>query len=348
MPLDGMTNTTSGFVPDLTSYDRYVVAFSGGKDSLALLLDLIERGVDRSKIELHHHDVDGHGRQFMDWAVTPAYCRAVARHLNLPLYFSWKEGGFEREMLRQAEKTRPNSFETPEGTIRTVGGVRGKDSTRMQFPQVSADLSVRWCSAYLKIDVLSAVINNQDRFLTGRTLVLTGERAQESTARSKYLEFEPHRTDPRSNPLWVGHADNRAPKRYVDHWRSIHKWSEQQVWDIIQRHGIVPHVAYQLGWGRLSCLACIFGSANQWATIRAVFPERFARVRDREKQFGKTIKRNATVEDSADRGTPYPTALNRPDLVELAQGETWHVPIHVDPSVWTLPAGAYGESAGPL
>lgn len=51
-----------------SSYDVVIVAFSGGKDSLACLLHLLELGVPRSKIELWHHDVDGReGSTLMDW-----------------------------------------------------------------------------------------------------------------------------------------------------------------------------------------------------------------------------------------------------------------------------------------
>ena len=35
--------------PDLASYDRIIVAFSGGKDSIACLLTLIEAGVPASR-----------------------------------------------------------------------------------------------------------------------------------------------------------------------------------------------------------------------------------------------------------------------------------------------------------
>lgn len=60
--------------PAAFDYDRYVVAFSGGKDSLACLLHLLECGVDRSKIELHHHLVDGReGSTLFDWPVTESY-----------------------------------------------------------------------------------------------------------------------------------------------------------------------------------------------------------------------------------------------------------------------------------
>jgi tRNA(Ile)-lysidine synthase TilS/MesJ len=45
--------------PNLTSYDKIIVYFSGGKDSLACLLHLLEQGVDPAKIELWHHEIDG-------------------------------------------------------------------------------------------------------------------------------------------------------------------------------------------------------------------------------------------------------------------------------------------------
>ena len=60
---------------DLYSYDRYIVSFSGGKDSTALLLFLLDNGVPKEKIELWHQEIDGRGRSLFDWEVTPDYCR---------------------------------------------------------------------------------------------------------------------------------------------------------------------------------------------------------------------------------------------------------------------------------
>ena len=86
---------------DLHSYDHIIVAFSGGKDSTACVLHLKEAGADLSKVELWHHDVDGReGSELMDWPITRGYCESFAKALDLPLYYSWKVGGFEREMLR--------------------------------------------------------------------------------------------------------------------------------------------------------------------------------------------------------------------------------------------------------
>ncbi|MFC0569244.1 tRNA lysidine(34) synthetase [Gluconobacter japonicus] len=86
--------------PDLASYDSIIVAVSGGKDGTACLLALLEAGAPAERIELWHHEVDGAGRSFMDWPSTGPYVAALARDFSLPLYRSWREGGFEREMLR--------------------------------------------------------------------------------------------------------------------------------------------------------------------------------------------------------------------------------------------------------
>lgn len=129
------------------SPDRVVVAFSGGKDSVAMTLDLLDQGVPKDRIELHHHLVDGLDHNgLMDWPITAAYCEETAKALGLPLYFSWRRGGFEAEMDRADSPTGMVEWECPDGTFGNSGGY-GPRNTRGKFPQVSADLRVRWCSA---------------------------------------------------------------------------------------------------------------------------------------------------------------------------------------------------------
>jgi 3'-phosphoadenosine 5'-phosphosulfate sulfotransferase (PAPS reductase)/FAD synthetase len=319
---------------EIDKYERIVVAFSGGKDSLACLLLLLEQGVSPRCIELWHHCVDGFGsaNALMDWPVTEDYCRQVANAFGIPIYYSWKEGGFETEMLRSDALTMPVWFESPDGVVR-IAGTGGSRSTRLRFPQVSASLSTRWCSAYLKIDVASKALNHQSRFNQSRTLFITGERAQESASRARYAVFEPHRNDRRSGKL----------KRHVDHFRPVHAWSEHEVWDIIGRHKVNPHPAYRLGFGRLSCMTCIFGSANQWASVQKIAPDRFSRIAKYEEQFGYTINRKHSVHGMADRGVPYDAIPQ--ELVASAMSASFGEPVIV--SDWKLPAGAFGEASGP-
>ena len=335
--------TDSCPVIDYTIYSKVLVMFSGGKDSLACLLHLIEDGCPIEKMELWHHDIDGgiiEGKRestLMDWSVTRSYCQAVAKAFNIPIYFSWRVGGFEREMNRNNQKTAPVMFETPTGTF-MAGGLRGKESTRRKFPQVSADLSVRWCSAYLKIDVASLAINNQKRFVGQKTLVVTGERAEESSARAKYEVFEPHKNDARS-------AKKEDCRRHIDHYRPVHSFSEKKVWDLIERHRINPHPAYLLGWGRVSCSACIFGNKDQWASIRKISPEQFEKIAKYEEDFGTTIQRKKSVRDLAEAGTPYETMTE--ENVTLAMSEEYNQKIILDEGEWKLPPGAFGDACGP-
>lgn len=322
--------------PDLESYDTIIVAFSGGKDSAAAFLHLLELGADPDTIELWHHDVDGReGEGLMDWPFIPAYCEAFAEAFGVDLYFSWREGGFEREMLRDGDRTAPVRFEMPGGEVGTAGGTNGPLGTRRKFPQVSGDLSVRWCSGALKVDPAATALRGDHRFREQRTLFVTGERAEESAGRAGYAQFEPHRSDLR---------DGIRYQRHIDHWRPVHTWTEEDVWHILARWCVNPPWSYHLGWGRTSCVLCIFGSARQFASAAEVVPGRTERVIAYEEAFGCTIKRDRSVQDMIGQAEPYDMD---PEIIEAARKETYDAPIILTPETWTLPAGAYGESCGP-
>jgi len=329
-------------VPDLDWYDYIIVAFSGGKDSVACVLHLLEMGVDTRRLELWHHNVDGRGEDFtsgvkMDWPCTPAYCEAFAEFLDVPIYHTWKCGGFDREMRRQEALTAPIRFECPTWDrrveIKQTGGTGGKLGTRMAFPQVAADLNVRWCSAYLKIDNARTALRNQDRFKNTRTLFISGERAEESPGRANYAEFEPDDADLR---------DGKKFSRHIDRWRPVHKWPEQQVWDIIERHYINPHPCYRLGWSRCSCMACIFNGKDEFASLRAIAQPAFDAIAAAEKEFDRTIKRKIDIVSLADSGKAFPmTAAD----AAAALSEEWNEPM--TRRDWVLPPGAFKGGAGP-
>jgi 3'-phosphoadenosine 5'-phosphosulfate sulfotransferase (PAPS reductase)/FAD synthetase len=330
---DRRPNTTT--IRDLDWYDFILVSFSGGKDSIALALSLRKEGVPAERIILMHQHVDGEpgvDQPFMDWPCTEGYCRAFAQAMGLRLLFQWRQGGFHREMMKENAMIAPVSFEYLGGGIGTAGGVRGKVGTRRLFPQVTADLTKRWCSPCLKIDVASIAINNEPRFRGKRILFLSGERRQESAARSKYAEMERHRTHTKT--------------RHVDHWRMVIDWTEEEVWSIMREFGVTPHPAYRLGWGRVSCLACIFGQGDQWASVRLIAPDLFNRIAQYERAFGKTIHQGKSVVDLADRGKPHPACYNS-ELVALALSR--HYPAHLAlTDNWTMPPGAFKNCGGPI
>lgn len=166
----------------LEEYDKIIVLFSGGKDSLAAVLDLLDRGVPKDKIELWHHDIDGgHPTRHMDWPVTQAYVKAVAEYLGITLRVSWRVNGFWGEVYRvgaswpirytdgqeirecrqSAKQVRSN--ELREKILNDMEQQELKDmGYRMKFPAKSGDLATRWCSSILKITVADSLIRNID------------------------------------------------------------------------------------------------------------------------------------------------------------------------------------------
>lgn len=314
----------------LAEYDLAIVCFSGGKDSLASYFALLDAGFPPDRIEFWHQRVDGAEPGIFDWPCTDGYVRTVASRLRVPLRFQWRHGGIEREMLRDNSPTAPIAFEGRDGELHYVGG-RGSRGTRLKFPQVSADLKVRWCSAYAKIDVCDSAIANDPTLKSSKILLISGERREESSNRARYPERERHR---RTNAL-----------RRVDRWRIVIDWPETRVWERIRQSGIRPHVAYELGYGRLSCQHCIFADAWQAAMNRKLDPVVFGILADYEVDFGLTIKRNISLPMLADKAeVPDPDPVLA--AVAMSDDAEYGLPVFVG-DAWRMPAGAFKHSGGP-
>lgn len=364
---------------------KVVVMFSGGKDSLALLLYVIEvcqsLGLDHTaNVEAWHQCVDGRplhaggessqsrgsGSDYAmakwDWPVTEDYCRAVCECLGVPLYFGWREGGLQGTVLRgEAAPTQraPAMFELPHQDEPGVsGGERGGKNVRMSYPLQGADLKTRWCSSEVKIDVAEAQLAGRRDLRGRRVLYCSGERAEESANRATYAEREFY-GDFKGGRIVGLHA---AHQRHVEKWRPLLQWCELDVWAIISRWGVRPHPAYEIGFGRLSCMTCIFGNAHQWATVRKLDPKRFAQFSATEEELSArkkrdvakgvdladkrlvTIKRDAPLPLFAGDAEPYAGDWS---VAKLALSISYDATVRVSPSKWRLPAGAFGEDTGP-
>lgn len=325
----------------LDFYRKIIVSFSGGKDSLASVLKLLDLGVPKSKIELWHEDVDG-GRddeRFMDWPCTRSYCRAVAEHLGITIRFQYREGGILREMMREDAKTGDVYYEEPDGSIYCLPTKGGKESTRLKWPAMSADLRVRWCSAYAKTDVFRKTLNNHPDFQGSnndpyRVLVVTGERREESSNRAKYHEAELHACNSKT--------------RIVHAWRGVIDESEQEVWERIRKYKIMPAPPYFIGYSRLSCMTCIFLGPDHWRILKEIAPDRFERIAQKEEELNHTIDQKRDVRAKACAGTlrrmPDDPRLSR--WIEMALSENFSVD-DVVMEEWEFPAGAFGSGGGP-
>lgn len=318
----------------LKECDRILLAISGGKDSVCCLELMVRMGF-KNKIELHHHDVDGGEETFFDWAITQSYVQAIAKHYEVPLFISYRVGGFKKEMLRSDEPTAEVRYQIPGGEWRSTGG-KGKSNTRRKFPMPSFNLLIRWCSSYLKIAVFAAVIANQKRFDGKKICVVTGERAEESAARAKYPEIEPHRTN--------------CQKREVWHCRPILHWSTEKVWCVMQEAGIVAHPAYYLGYSRCSCRSCIFLNVHDWATLKKIDPEIIKTITNYETEFNSTIsydkqrkKKGLPQLNTAEKAKLGTARKIDPKWKAIANSKVWDMTIYVNPKDWELPIGAFGD-----
>ena len=332
-------------------YDKIIVSFSGGKDSLACVLHMLEIGVKPEQMELWHQAVDGEpgkGRRFMDWPVTEAYCHAVAWAIGIPLRFMWRDGGFWGEIWKKNDRSRPVGLELKPGSLAQrnigyAGGQKGTIGTRHRFPAAvpmttPALQGARWCTSLLKIDVARLAFTNLPEFKEGRFLLVTGERREESNNRAKYAEI-----------ITFG---NPTQKRHVTQWRAVINWYEQEVWDIIKRWRIRPHPAYSLGFTRVSCMPCIFGTLDQWASIRAMDPARFEELAQMERDFVESgtaanpIQPGSFITQRADKGKSY--IPNDPAMVKLGLGEEYSRELVIVPEdeEWKTPLGAFKKSQG--
>lgn len=326
-------NPKKADLSDLNAYDKIIISSSGGKDSAACILYLVyELGIPREKIIIWHQSIDG-GIQFADWPVTEPYVRAFGEALGIQTEFQWRIGGFYGELMRENRRTNDIQFEH-NGRVITLPTKNGKLSTRRKFPAKTVDLRTRWCTAYLKIDVMRRVLNNHPDYQAGKYLVITGERREESANRARYLNIEKHPCSKND--------------REITWWRTVIEWSEKEIWDILEKYRIFPHPAYWLGFSRTSCFGCIFSTNDQWATMREISPDTFNYRAKLERDLEHTLDNKLTLNQLADKGkSRLPKGMEAREWVRLAlEGNITADDIFVDK--WVLPSGAFtGAGGGP-
>jgi 3'-phosphoadenosine 5'-phosphosulfate sulfotransferase (PAPS reductase)/FAD synthetase len=333
-PVREVLPDTATLLP-LDEYDYIIVAFSGGKDSMACVLHLLDLGIAPERIELWHYCVDGKpGTQnIWDWPITESYCKAFSYAMNIPLLLHWKEGGLMGEVLRDKRPTAPTTITRGDGSTVTAGG-DGRLNSRLYWPQLSKTPEGRYCSSYVKMDVAAKVFSNDPRFKGRKSLMLTGERREESNARAVYAA--------------VTADKSTTQNRRVDHWRPVLDWSEERVWEIMQRYGVNPHPAYYLGWSRLSCMTCIYGKPDQWYTIRQIAPQIFDYFSQYEKILNRTVDRDVDVATKADAGK---STIDPKYGYLVALALQTHFPVEymltAPGQKWWMPPGAFHHTGGP-
>lgn len=69
---------------------RIFVVFLGGKDSVVMVLYLLDLGILKEWIILYYYEVDGYGEDFFDWLCIFSYCKVFVEVFNLFFVFLWR------------------------------------------------------------------------------------------------------------------------------------------------------------------------------------------------------------------------------------------------------------------
>ena len=339
----------------LEEYDLIVVLISGGKDSVACYLKLLELGIPKERIEFWHHDIDGgHPSRRMDWKCTQNYVKALADAEGIKLRVSYRVNGFFGELYRIGASEPIEWIDPDTGEVRqcklSSNYLKCKElkeqateemeellkqyGYRMKFPAKTGDLSRRWCSGNLKAAVQDSVTANlEETKHDKKILIVSGERRGESAGRSKYNEMEIHRTN----------AEAKA-HRIVHQWRCCIDYSEKDVWELLKRHHINPHPCYRIGWNRCSCMMCIFSTPRLFAGVKELFPDDYAALRHDEEVLGFTLDNKKNLDEFIGDTKSCVCWDDRKAIHSILTGEFTTDDIYIND--WKYPVGAFHGADG--
>lgn len=231
----------------------FVINHSGGKDSQALLIEMLKI-VPREQILVVHASL---GR--FEWHGALELAQQQAADAGVPFIVAraiHKDGvaATFRTMVDRRHESRPDAPCFPSS----------------EYRQCTSDLKrgpiTRETLAYMKANGYSIVVNCE------------GIRAGESTKRRKLNPFK---------KLDEKHALAKADREAYE-WLPIFDQSDLDVFCTIRSAGQFPHPAYN-GNERLSCVFCIMGSDNDILHGSIARPELFAELVSLEQSTGYTM-----------------------------------------------------------
>lgn len=256
---------------DLSSYDAIVVALSGGKDSLAALIAILEalHGLsNRPQVFAVHADLGD-----VEWPGVSRVVTAQAKHF-----------GVETMIVRRHGRAVKRSSSTYRAGERYGDIVHHMKRNRHMFRQ-----DTRACTSEHKrgpIGTAITAIANQLRVGKEQVRILNvmGIRAAEGRRRSKLKSF---------------YRDNRftTGRKLVDVLFPIFDWGQNAVWRAIWRTGVPWPWAYDAGVPRLSCPFCVFSTPAAWRVAAYCLPRLANRYFELEITLEETLGRKHAVGD---------------------------------------------------
>lgn len=243
----------------------FVVNHSGGKDSQAMMIKLLEI-VPVSQLVVVHADlgrIEWHGAK--ELAMKQAADAGVQFEIAQAIYAD----GSTKDFLSMVAK---------------------KFADRPEVPSWSAP-NCRTCTSDLKAGPIEKVIK---RVMKERGLKLVvdcqGIRADESDDRGERAPFV--HLNAQLNSKGKPKSGLCAAGREAYTWYPIFDLTTEQVFATIRGAGQEAHPAYAAGNERLSCVFCIMGSPNDIYLGSIARPELFAEYVAMEEKTGYTMRMN--------------------------------------------------------
>lgn len=242
---------------NLHQYHRIILNTSGGKDSQAMICEVLRQvhlvGYPLEHVFAFHADL---GR--MEWPGTKEIVARQCAHYCVPVIVG-----------------RYRNRESQELTLLDYVRKRGK------WPSSTT----RYCTSEFKRGPGNRFITQVHRSCKQnyvKILNVFGFRAEESPARAK--------RKPLAENL---RASNSL--RTVHDWLPIHDWKEDRVWETIRDSHAPIHPAYNLGMPRVSCVFCVFAPRAALMIAGQANPELLAEYVATEKEIGHDFQHGKPI-----------------------------------------------------
>jgi 3'-phosphoadenosine 5'-phosphosulfate sulfotransferase (PAPS reductase)/FAD synthetase len=265
----------------------FVVNNSGGKDSQAMLLEVL-RHVPRSQVLVIHASLGEAGTdpEGAEWPNTREHVAYMCDAVDVP------------HVVCSAAKTLFGMVDRSAARLRE----QGRFDTGSPWPSPK----YRQCTSDLKRGPIERTIRQwiKANGHCGIVVNAMGLRAEESPHRAKAAVWK---RQPKKE------TKAGAIREFYD-WLPVHDWPVRRVFETIRDAGQRWHWAYDRGMERLSCVFCIMASKRDLQVAAGLQPDLFADYVRREGELGKTVSMSGRylsdiVEDSTEAALPLPEVL---------------------------------------
>ena len=244
-----------------------LLSVSGGKDSTALLLYAIERGVPFQSVFAdtgHEHPLTYEYLDYLESVlgitirrVKPDFAARIEGKRKW-IEEHWEKDGVSPERVALAlELLKPTGIPMLDLCL-----------WKGRFPSTKA----RFCTDELKVIPITLQVIAPLQREGYKVWSWQGVRADESARRSTYR---------RAERLDGG----------VIAYRPLLRWTAEQVFDMHRKHGIDPNPLYKQGMGRVGCMPCIMCRKDELSQIARRFPEVIERLSKWERLVSEVSKR---------------------------------------------------------